>query len=83
MDTTLINLGNVAGTSTIYFFERNKYIITFLRLNLEVSNKYVSASICHFKNGEVIKASTNEWCIRKFLYKSKDTSAYINLGSVS
>lgn len=52
------------------------------KLNLEISGRYVIASISHFKYGEIIKASTSEWCINKFLYRTKDTSAFINLGRV-
>lgn len=52
-------------------------------MDLDASGKHVTASINHYKNGEVVKASTSEWCIKKFLYKTKDTAAYINLGRVS
>ncbi|ENN71560.1 39S ribosomal protein L18, mitochondrial-like [Dendroctonus ponderosae] len=52
------------------------------KLNLEVSSKYVTATVNHFENGEVLRASTCEWCIKKFLYSAKDTSAYINLGRI-
>lgn len=33
-------------------------------------------------NGSVIEAKTSEWCIRKHLYSSTDTCAYIALGKV-
>ncbi|KAL3270681.1 hypothetical protein HHI36_021209 [Cryptolaemus montrouzieri] len=46
------------------------------------SAKYATASINHFKNGEVIKASTSEWPIKKRLYRYNDVSAFINLGRV-
>lgn len=47
-----------------------------------MSNQYVTATINHFENGVVLKASTSEWCIKKQLYKTKDTSAFINLARV-
>ncbi|XP_030768363.1 39S ribosomal protein L18, mitochondrial [Sitophilus oryzae] len=52
------------------------------KLELKASNKYVTAFVNHFENGEVLKACTSEWCIKKQLYKSKDTTAYINLGRI-
>lgn len=36
----------------------------------------------HFESGQVLKASTQEWAIKKQLYKTTDTSAYINLARV-
>lgn len=38
----------------------------------------------HFESPEkpVIEASTNEWAIKKQLYKTNDTSAYYNLARV-
>lgn len=52
------------------------------KLQLSASGKYVKASIFHFQNGEVLSANTSEWCIKKQLYRTADTSAYINLGRV-
>ncbi|KAL1501448.1 hypothetical protein ABEB36_006765 [Hypothenemus hampei] len=52
------------------------------KLFLSISTRHVTASINHFENGEVLKASTKEWCIKKYLYKGNDTAAYINLGRV-
>ncbi|XP_057663853.1 39S ribosomal protein L18, mitochondrial [Diorhabda carinulata] len=52
------------------------------KLQLTASGKYVKASIVHFQNGEVLSANTSEWCIKKQLYRTIDTSAYINLGRV-
>lgn len=42
----------------------------------------MTAIIKHFENGDVIKVSTEEWAIKKQLYRTVDTSAYINLGKV-
>lgn len=36
----------------------------------------------HFENGPVVQASTKEWCVKKQLYKTGDTSAYVNLARV-
>lgn len=36
----------------------------------------------HFTEGSVVEASTQEWSIKKQLYKTSDTSAYINLARV-
>ncbi|XP_018566302.1 39S ribosomal protein L18, mitochondrial [Anoplophora glabripennis] len=52
------------------------------KLNLTASGRYVTATINHFENGEIIKTSTSEWAIKKQLYRTVDTSAYINLGRV-
>lgn len=43
----------------------------------------VLAQVVHYKNGSILQASTAEWPIRKYLYKTNDTSAYINLARVS
>jgi len=52
------------------------------KLQLTASSQSVTAQIVHFRNGPVLQASTNEWAIRKHLYKPCDTSAYINLARV-
>lgn len=52
------------------------------RLVVNVSGRYLYASVEHFENGTVVQANTNEWAIKKQLYKTKDTAAYINLARV-
>lgn len=52
------------------------------KLEVNVSGRYISADVKHFENGSVISASTSEWAIKKHLYKTKDTAAFINLGRV-
>ncbi|XP_045465356.1 39S ribosomal protein L18, mitochondrial [Harmonia axyridis] len=52
------------------------------KLELMESGRYVVAVVKHFKNGEVLKASTSEWPIKKRLYRYNDVSAYINLAKV-
>ncbi|XP_066255835.1 large ribosomal subunit protein uL18m [Euwallacea similis] len=52
------------------------------KLQLTITSKYVTATINHFENGEVLRASTSEWGIKNYLYRTKDTAAFINLGRV-
>lgn len=52
------------------------------KLILEQSSRHVSAKIVHHTGLEVITASTKEWALKRFLYSTNDTSAYINLGQV-
>lgn len=52
------------------------------RLVLTTSGRYVTASILHYENGEVLSASTKEWALKEQLYRTNDTSAYVNLGRV-
>ena len=46
------------------------------------SGKYVTAQMIHFENGPIIEASTSEWAVKKQLFKTSDTSAYLNLAKV-
>ncbi|CAH0402924.1 unnamed protein product [Chilo suppressalis] len=52
------------------------------KLVLTPSNRIVTAQVVHFVNGPVIEAKTSEWALRKQLYSSNDTCAYINLAKV-
>lgn len=52
------------------------------KLLVNVSGRYVYATVDHYKNGTVVQANTGEWAIKKQLYKTKDTPAYINLARV-
>ncbi|KAL9915036.1 39S ribosomal protein L18, mitochondrial [Glossina fuscipes] len=52
------------------------------KLEVNVSGRSVTAEVKHFQNGAVITASTSEWAIQKQLFKTKDTSAFINLARV-
>ncbi|GBP03245.1 39S ribosomal protein L18, mitochondrial [Eumeta japonica] len=52
------------------------------KLEVNVSGRYVSADVKHFENGPVVSASTSEWAIKKHLFKTKDTAAFINLARV-
>lgn len=52
------------------------------KLELDPSAKYVTAIVKHYEAGPVITASTSEWAIKKQLFKTNDTSAYINLARV-
>lgn len=42
----------------------------------------MTATVNHFRNGEVIRASTEEWSIKKQLYRNTDTNAFVNLARV-
>lgn len=52
------------------------------KLELTVSGRYATAEVRHFQNGPVVGASTSEWAIKKHLYKTIDTPAFVNLGRV-
>lgn len=51
-------------------------------LEINTSGRYVSADVKHFENGTILSASTSEWGIKQQLYKTNDTSAFVNLGRV-
>ncbi|KAL7735051.1 hypothetical protein ACLKA6_016962 [Drosophila palustris] len=51
-------------------------------LEINTSGRYVSADVKHFENGTILSASTSEWAIKQQLYKTNDTSAFVNLGHV-
>ncbi|EDW47624.1 39S ribosomal protein L18, mitochondrial [Drosophila sechellia] len=51
-------------------------------LEINASGRYVSADVKHFENGTILSASTSEWAIKQHLYKTNDTSAFVNLGRV-
>lgn len=51
-------------------------------LEINTSGRYVSADVKHFENGTILSASTSEWAIKQQLYKTNDTSAFVNLGRV-
>lgn len=51
-------------------------------MEVTASGQYVTASVVHFQSGTVLQASTSEWAIKKQLYKTNDTSAYVNLARV-
>uniref|UniRef100_A0A0A1WNG8 Large ribosomal subunit protein uL18m n=1 Tax=Zeugodacus cucurbitae TaxID=28588 RepID=A0A0A1WNG8_ZEUCU len=52
------------------------------KLELTVSGRYVTAEVRHFQNGPIVGASTSEWAIKKHLYKTTDTPAFVNLARV-
>ncbi|ALC41488.1 mRpL18 [Drosophila busckii] len=51
-------------------------------LEITTSGRYVSADVKHYENGNILSASTSEWAIKQQLYKTNDTSAFVNLGRV-
>lgn len=88
MDIIWRNQDVVSGTSkilhlTIFVLE---YIISNnidFRLELSYTGRYVTAQITHYEAGPVVQASTSEWAIKKQLFKTNDTAAYVNLARVS
>ncbi|KAJ8680872.1 hypothetical protein QAD02_016659 [Eretmocerus hayati] len=50
------------------------------RLVINRTKRHVFAEIHHFKHGPVITATTEEWALKKQLYKSCDVAAYKNVG---
>ncbi|KYQ55309.1 39S ribosomal protein L18, mitochondrial [Trachymyrmex zeteki] len=44
--------------------------------------RYVTAEVRHFENGPVVSVSSAEWALKKQLYRTTDSSAYINIGRV-
>ncbi|XP_012529949.1 39S ribosomal protein L18, mitochondrial [Monomorium pharaonis] len=43
---------------------------------------YIIAEVRHFENGPVVTVSSKEWALKKQLYRTTDSSAYINIGRV-
>ena len=52
------------------------------RLNLVLSNRHVKAYIEDQDGNILVKASTEEFDVRKHLYKANDVSAAMNIGRV-
>lgn len=51
-------------------------------MELERTNKFITARVVHHQNGTILEASTREWAIKKQLYRTTDTSAFINIAKV-
>ena len=49
---------------------------------LDISSRHVSAYVNHNKGNKVVEASTKEFCISRYLYKTSDTAAAFNIGRV-
>lgn len=52
------------------------------KLFLVKKPRYIIAEVRHFENGAVVTASSAEWTLKKQLYRTTDSSAYINIGRV-
>lgn len=52
------------------------------KLVVTPSSKYITAELVHHQNGTVVEASTKEWAIKKQLFKTSDTAAYVNLARI-
>lgn len=57
-------------------------ICLYYRLVLERTNKYITAKVVHHQNGVILEASSKEWAIKKQLYRTTDTSAFVNVAKV-
>lgn len=52
------------------------------KLKISKTLRFINAEIIHFENGPVITASSQEWALKRILYRYKDTMTYIALGKV-
>jgi len=52
------------------------------KLTVEMTGRHVTAKIVHVFGQVPVSASTNEWCIKKFLYSTKDAVAAKAVGEV-
>lgn len=52
------------------------------KLTIQKTNQGVLAKIIHFENGTILQAGSAEWVVKKHLYKTNDTCAYINLARI-
>ena len=54
--------------------------LIFCRVTLDVSGKHVTASVKHFEGHTPVRASTQEWCIKKHLYRYEKKEQYFEEG---
>ena len=52
------------------------------RLQLELSNYHITGTVSHNNGTTIVQASTREFCIARYLYKTTDISASHNIGRV-
>ena len=52
------------------------------RLMVDFSNRHISAYVQHNSGLKVVQASTKEFCISKYLYRTTDLAAAHNIGRV-
>ena len=52
------------------------------RLQLELSNYHITGMVTHNNGTTMVQASTREFCIARYLYKTTDISASHNIGRV-
>ena len=57
-------------------------VLMCYRLMLDITNRHVSAYVEHNSGQTVVRASTKEFCISRFLYKTSDIAAARNVGCV-
>ncbi|XP_046387109.1 39S ribosomal protein L18, mitochondrial [Ischnura elegans] len=52
------------------------------KLVLTHSGRHITARVVHYTGPTVLSASSKEWCIKKYLYRTNDVSAYVNVARV-
>lgn len=52
------------------------------KLNVEPTQRFVTAEIIHFENGPIITVSSKEWGLKTQLYSTNDATAYKFVGHV-
>jgi len=52
------------------------------KVTLEVTARHIIGKVQHHEGQVPVSASTKEWCIKKFLYSTKDASAVAAVGKV-
>ena len=57
-------------------------LVSSLRLMVAISNRHISAYVDHNNGTKVVEASTREFPISQYLYKTSDVSAAFNIGRV-
>ena len=77
--------GNFEVNKNCHFCGNLSYfsIISLLfRLMFEVSSRHAMAYVDHNNGTKVVEASTTEFCISRYLYKTSDVAAAYNVGRV-
>lgn len=52
------------------------------KLFITTTGRHTTGEVHHFENGCVVSVSTQEWALKKQLYKTTDVATFMNLGRV-
>ncbi|OXA62374.1 39S ribosomal protein L18, mitochondrial [Folsomia candida] len=52
------------------------------KLTIELTGRHITAKVVHVLGQIPVSASTNEWCIKKFLYNTRDSVSAKTIGQV-